>query len=135
MEIDDSKILDEIQRLQKEQTFWYEIFKVTDDPDKRSNISYKNQISQARIKALRWVLECGGVVENFAHELSKEPLTEALNKHNVMESVLPTENEISAEAFEAVTPYGRQTTVNDRRNYFKKGARWAITKLSGKTAP
>jgi len=30
---------------------------------------------------------CGGVVENFAHTLDKEPLTEALNKHNVMESV------------------------------------------------
>jgi hypothetical protein len=34
-------------------------------------------------------LKCGGVVENFAHELPKEPLTEALNKHDVMESVCP----------------------------------------------
>jgi len=28
--------------------------------------------------------EARGVVLNFAHELTKEPLTEALNKHNVM---------------------------------------------------
>ncbi len=29
----------------------------------------------------------GGVVSNFAHELNKEPHTEALNKHNVSGSV------------------------------------------------
>jgi len=31
--------------------------------------------------------ECVGVVENFAHELPKEPQTEALNKHNVSGSL------------------------------------------------
>lgn len=30
--------------------------------------------------------EARGVVENFAHEPNKEPLTEALNKHNVLSS-------------------------------------------------
>lgn len=63
-------------------------------------------------------------------KLSNENETEALNKHVVMQG-LPTENEISRAAFEEVTPYGRQTTVNDRREYFKKGVRWAISKLSG----
>jgi hypothetical protein len=33
--------------------------------------------------------ERAGVVSNFAHELPKSQLAEALNKHNVMESVCP----------------------------------------------
>lgn len=38
-------------------------------------------------EVINYVSAARGVVENFAHELAKEPHTEALNKHNVMPSL------------------------------------------------
>jgi hypothetical protein len=37
---------------------------------------------------------------------------------------LPSDDDIINESYKQVTPYGRQTTVNDRKKYFVKGAKW-----------
>lgn len=89
MGIDISIINEEIKKLNGERDWLYAVFRSTTDPEARDKIEWDNKMKTERLKALIWVIERAGVVENFAHEPTKEPLTEALNKHDVSGRFLP----------------------------------------------
>ena len=70
-------------------TYFSEDVLAWDDEIKQPIITYMTKYKhQWKSNITHWMplpLEpSAGVVSNFAHELPKEPLTEALNKHNVM---------------------------------------------------
>lgn len=75
----------------------------------------------------RGELEYSGAEADTKHYLEQYA---ALHQPLVSGS-FPSDEDISNESFQQVTPYGRQTTANDRRNYFKKGAEWMRSKLVG----